>query len=108
MADTVEDSQPHGFSSLQNYFANHFNQLLTILLKWNDDSVDFGALIERDSQLNYSGGDSVLFTLVKEIASNFSNCPMIKDSFLHERENREHMRVPRRHDDQAPRQPPRE
>ena len=87
MADSVEDSQPIGYATLQHFFANHYNQLLTILLSWRNDEVDFGALIERDCQLNYTGGESVLLALVKETASNFSNCPMLKDSFMLEREN---------------------
>jgi hypothetical protein len=37
--------------------------------------------MERDSKLNYIGGDSVLVFLLKEAASNFINCPMLKDNF---------------------------
>lgn len=67
---------------------------MTILLKWSNESEDFGKLIENDCKLNYTGGESVLLALVKETASNFSNCPMLKDSFLNERDNRQLVRPP--------------
>lgn len=49
MADPTEDSGEAAYSNLQHFFANHFNQLLTILVNWNDEEADFTALIERDS-----------------------------------------------------------
>lgn len=32
--DVKEDSQPADFSTLQHFFANHYNQLMTILIDW--------------------------------------------------------------------------
>ena len=89
MAETTEDSDTAAYSNLQHFFANHFNQLLTILVNWSDEEADFAAMIERDCKLNYSGGESVMVTLLKETASNFANCPMLKDNFISEREARQ-------------------
>jgi len=83
LADAVEDSgDPAVYTSLQHFFANHFNQLLSILAAWAEPDADFAAMIERDARLSYQGCESVLVTLIKELASNFVNCPMLKDNFL--------------------------
>ena len=62
--------------------------MLTILLRWTDDKADFGVLIEQDLKMIYSSSESVLLTLVRETASNFIDCPMLKEGFLNERDNR--------------------
>ena len=77
----ADDFKPSQFTSIQHFFANHYNQLFTILADWGNDQSDFATLIKKDSDLNYTGTDSVLINLLKEAASNFNNCPMLKDSY---------------------------
>jgi hypothetical protein len=85
MADAAGDSaEPNLFTSVQHYFANHYNQLLTILAGWDSTETDFAQLIQTDSKLAYVGGETVLMTLLKEMASNFANCPMLKDGYAQE------------------------
>ena len=38
IADVVEDSDPILYTSIQHFFANHYNQLLSILAHWDKDS----------------------------------------------------------------------
>ena len=41
MADAAGDSvEPHLYTSIQHYFANHYNQLLTILAGWDSNDTD--------------------------------------------------------------------
>ena len=86
IADVVADSDPALFTNLQHFFANHYNQLLSILAHWDRESeiADFAQIIQQDSDINYSGQDSPLILLIREMASNFPNCPMLKDNFVNE------------------------
>ena len=87
LIDVAEDGDPASYTSLQHFFANHYNQLLSILANWNKedaDSGDFAKLLQRDTDLSYTGQDSVLILLIREMASNFPNCPMLKDNFVQE------------------------
>lgn len=82
LASVAEDSDPVLFTSLHHFFANHYNQLMTILAEWDKEDNDFGKLLENDSKLSYMGNDTILITLLKEAASGFINCPMLKENFV--------------------------
>ena len=34
--------------------------------------------------MNYTGQDSPLILLIREMASNFPNCPMLKENFVND------------------------
>ena len=42
LVDVVQDSDPVLYTSIQHFFANHYNQLLSILANWDKSSSEDG------------------------------------------------------------------
>ena len=55
LSDVAEDSDPVAYTNMQHFFANYYNQLLTILASWSSEATNFTHLLETDSQLAYTG-----------------------------------------------------
>ena len=85
----TDDSKPRNFKDLPHFFANHYNQILTIIAKWTEKGElrKILSVGQDNTGVEATKPSDVLLVLLREVAGNFPTCPMLKEDYVRDNIN---------------------